>query len=89
MVSFKSLLTIKWGSSFILLWGWENEPVISNLANPILCLVGVLDLVHALELWMQLHEAGVSPEEAGKAPNSGSPLLTTQVIYSTDLRVGF
>ncbi|XP_055482510.1 glycosylphosphatidylinositol anchor attachment 1 protein isoform X2 [Psammomys obesus] len=34
----------------------------------------------ALELWMQLHEAGVSPEEAGKVPNSGSPLLTTQGV---------
>lgn len=39
---------------------------------------------------MQLHEAGVNPEEAGKAPSPGSPLLTTQVIlYSIALRMGF
>lgn len=39
---------------------------------------------------MQLHEAGVNPEEAGKAPSPGSPLLATQVIiYSDALRIGF
>lgn len=38
---------------------------------------------------MQLHEAGVNPEEAGKAPSPGSPLLATQVmLYSTALRMG-
>uniref|UniRef100_A0A8C2M4Y4 GPI-anchor transamidase component GPAA1 n=1 Tax=Cricetulus griseus TaxID=10029 RepID=A0A8C2M4Y4_CRIGR len=31
-------------------------------------------------LWMQLHEAGVSPEEAGKAPGPGSPPLATQGV---------
>ncbi|XP_005086045.1 glycosylphosphatidylinositol anchor attachment 1 protein [Mesocricetus auratus] len=34
----------------------------------------------ALELWMQLHEAGVSPEDAGKAPGPGSPPLATQGV---------
>lgn len=64
--------------------------MISHLANPIQGLVGVLDLIHALELWMQLHEAGVSPEEAGKAPGPGSPPLATQVIlHSIAVRGGF
>ncbi|GAB1299492.1 Glycosylphosphatidylinositol anchor attachment 1 protein [Apodemus speciosus] len=34
----------------------------------------------AIKLWMQLHEAGVNPEEAGKAPGPGSPLLATQGV---------
>uniref|UniRef100_E9PW03 GPI-anchor transamidase component GPAA1 n=1 Tax=Mus musculus TaxID=10090 RepID=E9PW03_MOUSE len=34
----------------------------------------------ALELWMQLHQAGVNPEEAGKAPSPGTPLLPTQGV---------
>lgn len=38
---------------------------------------------------MQLHQAGVNPEEAGKAPSPGTPLLPTQVmLYSTALRMG-
>ncbi|KAM5280878.1 glycosylphosphatidylinositol anchor attachment 1 protein [Ctenodactylus gundi] len=32
----------------------------------------LLVLVHALELWMQLHEAGVGPEEAGGSPGPSS-----------------
>lgn len=64
--------------------------MISHLANPIQCLVGVLNLVHALELWMQLHEAGGNPEEAGKAPGPGSPPLAPQVIfYSIAVTVDF
>lgn len=64
--------------------------MIFHLANPIQCLVGVLDLAYALELWMQLHEAGVNPEEAGKAPGPGSPPLAAQVIlYSIAVTVGF
>nr|XP_048310491.1 glycosylphosphatidylinositol anchor attachment 1 protein isoform X2 [Myodes glareolus] len=34
----------------------------------------------ALELWMQLHEAGGNPEEAGKAPGPGSPPLAPQGV---------
>ncbi|XP_007464613.1 PREDICTED: glycosylphosphatidylinositol anchor attachment 1 protein isoform X2 [Lipotes vexillifer] len=34
----------------------------------------------ALELWMQLHEAGVGPEEAGGTPGSSPPLPATQRV---------
>ncbi|XP_052507610.1 glycosylphosphatidylinositol anchor attachment 1 protein isoform X2 [Budorcas taxicolor] len=34
----------------------------------------------ALELWMQLHEAGVGPEEAGKTPGSSPPHPPTQGV---------
>ncbi|XP_032773077.1 glycosylphosphatidylinositol anchor attachment 1 protein isoform X1 [Rattus rattus] len=39
----------------------------------------------ALELWMQLHEAGVNPEEAGKAPGPSSPPLATQSVSLASL----
>ncbi|NIG62034.1 glycosylphosphatidylinositol anchor attachment 1 protein [Pontoporia blainvillei] len=35
---------------------------------------------HALELWMQLHEAGVGPEEAEGTPGSSPPLPGTQAV---------
>ncbi|KAB1257792.1 Glycosylphosphatidylinositol anchor attachment 1 protein [Camelus dromedarius] len=35
---------------------------------------------HALELWMQLHEAGVGPEEAGGISGSSPPLPLTQGV---------
>uniref|UniRef100_A0A8C9EAH0 Glycosylphosphatidylinositol anchor attachment 1 n=1 Tax=Phocoena sinus TaxID=42100 RepID=A0A8C9EAH0_PHOSS len=34
----------------------------------------------ALELWVQLHEAGVGPEEAGGTPGSSPPLPATQRV---------
>ncbi|XP_059851314.1 glycosylphosphatidylinositol anchor attachment 1 protein isoform X1 [Delphinus delphis] len=34
----------------------------------------------ALELWMQLHEAGVGPEEAGGTPGSSPPLPAAQRV---------
>ncbi|XP_030872883.1 glycosylphosphatidylinositol anchor attachment 1 protein isoform X2 [Leptonychotes weddellii] len=45
--------------------------------------VGFLLLVlvlKALELWMQLHEAGVGPEEPGGASGPSPPLLPTQTV---------
>uniref|UniRef100_A0AC11D6Q7 Glycosylphosphatidylinositol anchor attachment 1 n=1 Tax=Ovis aries TaxID=9940 RepID=A0AC11D6Q7_SHEEP len=42
----------------------------------------------ALELWMQLHEAGVGPEEAGKTPGSSPPHPPTQGGEHTGPRQG-
>uniref|UniRef100_A0A8C2RFT5 Exoribonuclease phosphorolytic domain-containing protein n=1 Tax=Capra hircus TaxID=9925 RepID=A0A8C2RFT5_CAPHI len=39
----------------------------------------------ALELWMQLHEAGVGPEEAGKTPGSSPPHPPTQGVALASL----
>ncbi|XP_029058036.1 glycosylphosphatidylinositol anchor attachment 1 protein isoform X2 [Monodon monoceros] len=43
-------------------------------------LSGSLTHSHALELWVQLHEAGVGPEEAGGTPGSSPPLPATQRV---------
>ncbi|XP_073925533.1 glycosylphosphatidylinositol anchor attachment 1 protein isoform X2 [Castor canadensis] len=40
----------------------------------------ILDLGHALELWMQLHEAGVGPEEAGGTPGPRALLPPAQGV---------
>ncbi|EHB16901.1 Glycosylphosphatidylinositol anchor attachment 1 protein [Heterocephalus glaber] len=40
----------------------------------------LLVLDHALELWMQLHEAGVGPEEGGGSPGPSSSLLSAQGV---------
>uniref|UniRef100_A0A8C9EAC4 GPI-anchor transamidase component GPAA1 n=1 Tax=Phocoena sinus TaxID=42100 RepID=A0A8C9EAC4_PHOSS len=40
----------------------------------------------ALELWVQLHEAGVGPEEAGGTPGSSPPLPATQGAEHTGPR---
>ncbi|XP_017654034.1 glycosylphosphatidylinositol anchor attachment 1 protein isoform X3 [Nannospalax galili] len=39
----------------------------------------------ALELWMQLHEVGVSPQEAGGSPNPGPPLPGAQGVSLASL----
>uniref|UniRef100_A0A8C9MC47 GPI-anchor transamidase component GPAA1 n=1 Tax=Panthera tigris altaica TaxID=74533 RepID=A0A8C9MC47_PANTA len=40
----------------------------------------LLVLDHALELWMQLHEAGAGPQEAGGASGPGPPLPPAQSV---------
>lgn len=62
------------------LWGWGGEVLGSPPGRSHHTVIGFLDLGHALELWMQLHEAGVGPEEVGGAPGPSTPLPPAQVM---------
>ncbi|KAG8515428.1 Glycosylphosphatidylinositol anchor attachment 1 protein [Galemys pyrenaicus] len=53
---------------------------ISCALRPLRPPLGSLHSGHALELWMQLHEAGVGPEEAGRASGPSPPLPLAQGV---------